>query len=74
MFNEIMQAVGKLSTILQENLTGIQVVKGFAREPYEIDKYHDPERRGVQAARPRHSLLFDQLSGHVYSSSLSAPR
>jgi len=39
MFNEIMQAVGKLSTILQENLTGIQVVKGFAREPYEIDKY-----------------------------------
>jgi ATP-binding cassette subfamily B protein len=39
MFNEIMQAVGKLSTILQENLTGIQVVKGFAREPFEIDKY-----------------------------------
>jgi ATP-binding cassette subfamily B protein len=39
MFNEIMQAVGKLSTILQENLTGIQVVKGFAREPYEVEKY-----------------------------------
>jgi ATP-binding cassette subfamily B multidrug efflux pump len=39
LFNEIMQAVGKLNTVLQENLTGIQVVKGFAREPYEIGKY-----------------------------------
>jgi ATP-binding cassette subfamily B multidrug efflux pump len=39
LFNEIMQAVGKLNTVLQENLTGVQVVKGFAREPYEIEKY-----------------------------------
>jgi len=39
LFNEIMQAVGKLNTVLQENLTGVQVVKGFAREPYEIGKY-----------------------------------
>jgi ATP-binding cassette subfamily B multidrug efflux pump len=38
-FNEIMQARGKLNTILQENLTGVQVVKGFAREPEEIQKF-----------------------------------
>jgi ATP-binding cassette subfamily B multidrug efflux pump len=41
LFNEIMQARGALNTVLQENLTGVQVVKGFAREPYEIDKYRD---------------------------------
>jgi ATP-binding cassette subfamily B protein len=41
LFNEIMQARGKLNTVLQENLTGVQVVKGFAREPYEIGKYCD---------------------------------
>jgi ATP-binding cassette subfamily B protein len=29
----------KLSTVLQENLTGVRVVKAFARQPYEIDKF-----------------------------------
>jgi ATP-binding cassette, subfamily B, bacterial len=28
-----------LSTTLQENLTGVQVVKAFARQPYERDKF-----------------------------------
>ncbi len=30
---------GVLSTILQENLTGVRIVKAFARQPYEIDKF-----------------------------------
>ncbi len=29
----------KLSTVLQENLTGVRVVKAFARQGYEIDKF-----------------------------------
>jgi ATP-binding cassette subfamily B protein len=29
----------KLSTTLQENLTGVRVVKAFARQPYEIEKF-----------------------------------
>jgi ATP-binding cassette subfamily B protein len=29
----------KLSTALQENLSGVRVVKAFARQPYEIDKF-----------------------------------
>jgi ATP-binding cassette subfamily B protein len=40
-FGEIMRARGKLNSILQENLLGVQVVKGFAREPHEIGKFHD---------------------------------
>lgn len=28
-----------LSTVLQENLTGVRVVKAFARQPYERDKF-----------------------------------
>ncbi|MBZ0302045.1 MAG: ABC transporter ATP-binding protein/permease, partial [Anaerolineae bacterium] len=28
-----------LSTTMQENLTGVRVVKAFARQPYEIDKF-----------------------------------
>jgi ATP-binding cassette subfamily B protein len=31
--------MGKLSTTLQENLTGVRVVKAFAREAYEVDKF-----------------------------------
>jgi ATP-binding cassette, subfamily B, bacterial len=29
----------KLSTVLQENLTGVRVVRAFARQPYEMDKF-----------------------------------
>ncbi|MGC9356651.1 MAG: ABC transporter ATP-binding protein [Anaerolineae bacterium] len=31
----------KLSTTLQENLTGVRVVKAFARQPYEMDKFEE---------------------------------
>lgn len=34
------EAEARLSTTLQENLTGIRVVKAFAREKYEIDKFN----------------------------------
>jgi len=35
----IQQHFSRMSTTLQENLSGVRVVKAFAREPYEIDKY-----------------------------------
>ncbi len=30
---------GRVSTVLQENLSGVRVVKAFARQSYEIDKF-----------------------------------
>ena len=33
------EAEGELSTVLQENLSGIRVVKAFARQNYEINKF-----------------------------------
>lgn len=33
------EAEGALSTVLQENLTGVRVVRAFARENYEIEKF-----------------------------------
>ncbi|MEP7200534.1 MAG: ABC transporter ATP-binding protein, partial [Chloroflexota bacterium] len=32
--------MGKLSTTLQENLTGVRVVKAFAREAHEVNKFN----------------------------------
>src|SRR5262249_50793747 len=36
----IQHEYGQLSAILQENLTGMRVVKAFAAEPREIEKFH----------------------------------
>lgn len=35
------EAEGKLSTVLQENLSGVRVVRAFARQKYEVDKFDE---------------------------------
>nr|WP_275935240.1 ABC transporter ATP-binding protein [Abyssisolibacter fermentans] len=35
------EAEARLSTALQENLTGVRVVRAFARQKYEIDKFEE---------------------------------
>jgi ATP-binding cassette subfamily B protein len=39
MFKLIQEQMGVLSTVMQESLTGIRVVKAFAREPHELKKF-----------------------------------
>jgi ATP-binding cassette subfamily B protein len=39
LFREVQQKLGNLNTVLQENLAGVKVVKAFAREPYELQRY-----------------------------------
>lgn len=46
---------GKLSTTLQENLTGVRVVKAFARQDYEKDKF---ESDNVEKFRRGKRLLL----------------
>lgn len=38
-FKETDEAEGQMTTALQENLTGIRVVKAFAKEKYEIERF-----------------------------------
>lgn len=38
-YTAIREAFSDLSTVVQENLTGIRTVKSFAREPHEMDKF-----------------------------------
>lgn len=40
-FREVDEAEGTLSTVLQENLTGVRVVKAFARQRFELEKFDD---------------------------------
>ena len=43
-FKEADEAEASLSTVLQENLTGVRVVRAFAREQYEIDKFEEKNK------------------------------
>lgn len=38
-YEEFQNQEAKLSTVLQENLSGVRVVKAFARQEFEIDKF-----------------------------------
>jgi len=42
---------GILSTVLQENLSGVRVVKAFARQQYEIDKFEKNNYEQLQRGR-----------------------
>ncbi len=51
-YEEFQEQEGKLSTTLQENLTGIRVVKAFARQKYEEEKFdRDSKERFVRGRR-----------------------
>ncbi|MBM3153573.1 MAG: ABC transporter ATP-binding protein, partial [Chloroflexi bacterium] len=44
LFYAVDNALGDLSTRLQENVTGVQVVRAFAREPHEIERFDETNR------------------------------
>ncbi len=44
-FLAVDQALGEVSSAVQENLTGVQVVRAFAREAHEHDKFAGANRR-----------------------------
>jgi len=45
LFFAVDNAVGDVSNRLQENVTGVQVVRAFAREDYEIDRFEKANKK-----------------------------
>jgi ATP-binding cassette, subfamily B, multidrug efflux pump len=45
MFKRIQEQMGALSTTMQESMTGIRLVKAFAREPYELKKFDEQNEK-----------------------------
>jgi ATP-binding cassette subfamily B protein len=45
LFREVDQAEAKVTTVVQENLTGIRVVRAFAQQDHEIEKFAGPNAR-----------------------------
>jgi ATP-binding cassette subfamily B protein len=54
MFRQIQDQMGVLSTVMQESLTGIRIVKAFAREPHELAKF---DRENDEWFDRRYSLI-----------------
>jgi ATP-binding cassette subfamily B protein len=48
LFFDVDNAVGEVSNRLQENVVGVQVVRAFAREPYEIERFEVANKRVFQ--------------------------
>ena len=44
LFQRFDEAEGKVTAVVQENLTGLQVVRAFSRQRFEIDKFSVPNR------------------------------
>tara|TARA_R110002072_G_scaffold64_5_gene335 strand:- start:1665 stop:3506 length:1842 start_codon:yes stop_codon:yes gene_type:complete len=44
LFLEVDESEARMTTVLQENLTGIRVVRAFARQEYEVDKFAERNR------------------------------
>ncbi|MBW4438743.1 MAG: ABC transporter ATP-binding protein/permease [Pleurocapsa minor GSE-CHR-MK-17-07R] len=60
-YDDYQAADAKLSTVLQENLSGVRVVKAFARQPYEEKKFdHENSSRFAKGRRllSLHSLYW----------------
>ncbi len=82
-YEKYQEQEAKLSTTLQENLTGVRVVKAFARQGYEMDKFEKDNwekfLRGRKLLR-MHSLFwplsdllcgFQMLAGFVFAGILA---
>lgn len=41
LFGEVQQTLGRLNTVLQEDLSGVRVIRAFAREDYETERYRN---------------------------------
>lgn len=59
LYEKFQEQEAQLSTVLQENLTGIRVVKAFARQPYEQEKFEVENRERFR--RGKRLLLWHAL-------------
>jgi ATP-binding cassette subfamily B multidrug efflux pump len=60
LFFHVDTLLGDLSARLQENVTGVQVIRAFAREPYEIQRF-DETNRAYYDARVRVINTWSQV-------------
>jgi ATP-binding cassette, subfamily B, bacterial len=56
-FQAVAEAEGKMTAVIQENLTGMRVVKAFARQQFEEGKFAEPNLRYRDSSRRLTGLM-----------------
>ena len=56
-FRRLRKRIGDLNGLLQDNIAGIRVIKGFTREDYEYERFEEKNRKNYQS-RLRLGILF----------------
>ncbi|HHW31806.1 MAG TPA: ABC transporter ATP-binding protein [Clostridiaceae bacterium] len=70
-WERIREEMGKLTTVIQENISGIRVVKAFSREEYEKGKFNESNKRNLKENLSRAKLeseffpVMDFLGGSI---------
>ena len=64
---KIQDMMAELNTVLQENLTGMRVVKAFASEEFEQEKYNDKSREVSSAVIVAEQLRVSNSSFTLFS-------
>ncbi len=66
LFVGVQQRLGHLNTLLQENLAGVRVVKSFARESFEIERF-DTANLGLRDAGLRVFRMFSFVMPLIFT-------
>lgn len=64
-FRLLRRKVGEVNALIQDNLSGIRIIKGFAREDYELNRFKDKndENRRLYVRTGRLSAVFGSSMG-----------
>ena len=59
-FRQMFKQYDKLNAVVQENLTGIRVVKAYVRESFEKDKFRETSQRIVDLSKSAEKIIILQ--------------
>jgi subfamily B ATP-binding cassette protein MsbA len=70
---QVQDALAAVSATAEESLSGIRIVKSFAREPYEVARYNDSVERlfGISIKRVRIRAILGPIIGLIAYSAIA---
>lgn len=70
---QVQDALAEVSAVAEEALSGVRIVKSFAREPYEIGRYRDGVERlfGIAIKRVRLGAILGPIIGLLAFSTIA---
>ena len=64
LFRSMQRLIDNINRVMREQLSGVRVVRAFAREPFERAAIRRSQRRAVQHRAERRQLAGADAAGH----------